>query len=118
MMAVTILESGLASCVTEPRCRHNLEGYGMSEPYRFERCQDEKGRYCQVFPDRSLPRYYISQLLALPMDISSHILTFATVCSRIASAVTNFIFALLASSPVKNWSKAYFEFVFRSQVFA
>ena len=57
-MTVTILESGLASCVTEPRCRHNLEGYGLSESYRFDRCQGEKGRYCRVYPDRSLPGYY------------------------------------------------------------
>jgi hypothetical protein len=53
MMAVTILESGLASCVTEPRCRHNLEDNGLSEPNRFDRCQDEKGRYCQVYPERN-----------------------------------------------------------------
>lgn len=89
MMAFTILEPGLASCVIEQRCRHNLEGYGLSESYRFERCQDEKGRYCRVYPDRSLPGYYKT-------------------CG----------FAFLTSSPVKNWSKAYFEFVFRSQVFA
>ena len=61
MMAVTILESGLASCVTEPRCRHNLEGYGLSEPYRFDRCQDEKGRYCRVYPERTHLTYPCDQ---------------------------------------------------------
>ena len=38
------------------------------------------------------------------------------VCSRIESAVTNIIFAHLASSPVKNWSKAHYEFVIHAQI--
>ena len=57
-LTTTIIESGRASCVTEPRGRHGLEGYGLGQTYRFERCQDGKGRYCRVYPDRSLPGYY------------------------------------------------------------
>ncbi len=43
-MAVTIIESGLASRVTEPRGIQCLEGYGLVESYRFERCEGEKER--------------------------------------------------------------------------
>ena len=53
----TIIESGHARCVTEPRGRHGLEGYGLGQSYRFERCQDEKRLYCRVYPDRSIPGY-------------------------------------------------------------
>jgi hypothetical protein len=55
MIAVTIIESGLARCVTEPR---GLEGYVLGQFYQFERCEGERGRYCRVYPDRSLPGYY------------------------------------------------------------
>jgi hypothetical protein len=54
----TIIESGHARCVTEPRGRHGLEGYGLGQTYRFERCEDEKGRYCRVYPSGSFPDYY------------------------------------------------------------
>jgi hypothetical protein len=43
-MAVTIIESGLASCVTEPGGSQGLEGYGLVESYSFERCEGEKER--------------------------------------------------------------------------
>jgi len=55
---ITIIESGIARCVTEPRGHHGLEGYGLGQTYRFERCQDEKGRYCRVYPGGSFPDYY------------------------------------------------------------
>jgi hypothetical protein len=54
----TIIEAGLARCVTEPRGANGLEGYGLGQSYRFERCQDGKGRYCRVYPDWSFPDYY------------------------------------------------------------
>jgi len=38
--AHSIIETGLARCVTEPRGQHGLEGYGLGQTYRFERCQD------------------------------------------------------------------------------
>ena len=56
--ANTIIESGHARCVTEPSGSHGLEGFVLGQFYQFERCEDEKGRYCRVYPDRSLPGYY------------------------------------------------------------
>lgn len=56
--SITIIEAGFARCVTEPRGAHGLEGYVLGQPYRFERCQDEKGRYCRVYTDGSFPSYY------------------------------------------------------------
>ena len=56
--SIMIIESGLALCVTEPRGRHGLEGYGLGQSYRFERCEDGKGRYCRVYPDGDFPSYY------------------------------------------------------------
>jgi hypothetical protein len=53
-----ILESGLARCVTEPRGANGLEGYGLEQSYRFERCQDANGRYCRVYPGGSSLNYY------------------------------------------------------------
>jgi hypothetical protein len=55
---ITIIESGLARCVAEPRGSHGLEGYGLDQSYRFERCQGGKGRYCRIYPDVSFPDYY------------------------------------------------------------
>jgi hypothetical protein len=55
---ITIIEAGLARRVAEPRGQHGLEGYGLGQSYRFERCQDGKGRYCRVYPDRRFPDYY------------------------------------------------------------
>jgi hypothetical protein len=55
---INIIESGLARCVTEARGSHGLEGYGLDQSYRFERCEDKKGRYCRVYPDVSFPDYY------------------------------------------------------------
>jgi hypothetical protein len=31
----TIIESGHARCVTEPRGRHGLEGYGLGQSYHL-----------------------------------------------------------------------------------
>ena len=56
--SIKIIETGLARCVAEPRGSHGLEGYGLGQPYHFERCQDGKGRYCRVYPDGSFPDYY------------------------------------------------------------
>jgi hypothetical protein len=42
---INIIESGLARCVTEARGSHGLEGYGLDQSYRFERCEDKKGRF-------------------------------------------------------------------------
>jgi hypothetical protein len=56
--SITIIETGLARCVAEPRGSHGLEGYGLDQSYRFERCQDAKRRYCRVYPDVSFPDYY------------------------------------------------------------
>jgi hypothetical protein len=56
--ALNIIETGLASCVTEPRGANGLEGYGLGQSYRFERCEDRKGRYYRVYPDESFPGYY------------------------------------------------------------
>jgi len=53
-----IIEAGLARCIAEPRGSHGLEGYGFGQSYRFERCQDGKGRYCRVYPCRSFPDYF------------------------------------------------------------
>lgn len=55
---ITIIEVGLARCVTEPRGSHGLEGYVLGQAYRFERCQNKEGRYCRVYPDGSFPGYY------------------------------------------------------------
>jgi len=55
---ITIIESGLDRCVTEPRGANGLEGYGLGQSYRFERCQDAKRRYCRVYPGGSFPDYY------------------------------------------------------------
>jgi hypothetical protein len=56
--SITIIEAGLARCVTEPRGRHGLEGYVLGQSYRFERCEERKRRYCRVYPDGSFPGYY------------------------------------------------------------
>jgi hypothetical protein len=42
---ITTIETGLARCVNEPRGRHGLEGYGLGQSYRIERCEGAKGRY-------------------------------------------------------------------------
>jgi len=56
--SINIIETGLALCVTEPCGANALEGYGIGQSYRFERCEDGKGRYCRVYPDVSFPGYY------------------------------------------------------------
>ena len=56
--SITIIENGLARCVTEPRGANGLEGYDLGQSYRFERCEEEKGRYCRVYPDANCPDYY------------------------------------------------------------
>ena len=56
--SIKIIETGLARCVAEPRGSHDLESYGIGQSYRFERCEDKKGRYCRVYPDGSFPDYY------------------------------------------------------------
>lgn len=55
---ITIIEAGLARCVTEPRGANGLEGYGLGQSYRFERRQSERRRYCRVYPDVSFPDYF------------------------------------------------------------
>jgi hypothetical protein len=55
---IMIIEAGFARCVTEPRGSHGLEGYGLGQFYRFERCEGGRGRYCRVYPDESFPGYY------------------------------------------------------------
>jgi hypothetical protein len=55
---LNIIEGGFARCVAEPRGRHGLEGYRLGQSYRFERCEDGKGRYCRVYPDGDFPGYY------------------------------------------------------------
>ena len=42
-------------CMTPPEYNALLEGYGLGQSYRFERCEGAKGRYCRVYPDRSFP---------------------------------------------------------------
>jgi hypothetical protein len=54
----TIIETGLARCVAWPRGANGLKGYGLGQLYKFERCQDRKGRYCRVYPDGGFPDYY------------------------------------------------------------
>ena len=39
-----IIECDFARCIAEPRGSHGLEGYGLWQSYRFERCEDRKGR--------------------------------------------------------------------------
>jgi hypothetical protein len=56
--SITIIESGLARCVTESRGANGLEGYGFGQSYRFERCQCKKRRYCRVYLDGNFPGYY------------------------------------------------------------
>ncbi len=56
--SIIIIETGPTCCVAEPRGQHGLEGYGLWQSYRFERCEDGKGRYCRVYPDGSFPVYY------------------------------------------------------------
>jgi hypothetical protein len=46
---LNIIESSLACCVAEPRGQHALEGYGLGQLYKFERCHDGKGRYCRLY---------------------------------------------------------------------
>ncbi len=55
---ITIIESGLARCVAEPRGSHGLESYGLGQSCRFERCEGKRMRYCRVYPDGSFPDYY------------------------------------------------------------
>jgi hypothetical protein len=55
---ITVIESGLASCQAEPRGASGLEGYSLDHVYRFERCEDGKGRYCRVYPNECFPGYY------------------------------------------------------------
>ncbi len=55
---ITVIESGLARCRLEPRGASGLEGCSLDQVYRFERCEDGKGRYCRVYPDGSFPGYY------------------------------------------------------------
>jgi len=52
---ITVIESGLACYRLEPRGASGLEGYSLDQVYRFERCEDGKGRYCRVYPDGSFP---------------------------------------------------------------
>jgi hypothetical protein len=54
----TVIESGLARCVREPRGANGLEGYSLDQVYRFKRCQYEERRYCRVYPDECFPSYY------------------------------------------------------------
>lgn len=58
MSGNTVIEAGLARCVTEPRGANGLEAYGLGQSYRFERCEGETRRYCRVYPDRSFPDYF------------------------------------------------------------
>jgi hypothetical protein len=55
---ITVIESKLARCRLEPRGASGLEGYSLDQVYRYERCEDGKGRYCRVYPDGSFPGYY------------------------------------------------------------
>jgi hypothetical protein len=55
---ITVIESGLARCRLEPRGASGLEGYSLDHVYRFERCEDGKGRYCRVYLDECFPGYY------------------------------------------------------------
>jgi hypothetical protein len=55
---ITILESGLARCVREPRGDNGLEGYVLDERYRIELCQGGKRRFYRVYPGGSFPDYY------------------------------------------------------------
>ncbi len=53
-----IIETGLGRCVTEPRGANGLEGYGLGESYRFERCEGNRGRNCRVYLVGSFPGYH------------------------------------------------------------
>ncbi|HEV2664549.1 MAG TPA: hypothetical protein VG324_06545 [Blastocatellia bacterium] len=55
---LSIIETGLVHCVTEPRWSHGLEGFDLGQSYKFEPCEDGKGRYCRVYTDRSFLNYY------------------------------------------------------------
>jgi hypothetical protein len=54
--SINVIKSGLARCITEPRGRHGLEGYGLGQTYRFERCEDEKGALLPGVSGRELFR--------------------------------------------------------------
>jgi hypothetical protein len=56
--SIKIIETGLARCVSEPRGANGLEGYGLGQLYRFERCEGMRRRYCRVYPDGSFPDYF------------------------------------------------------------
>ncbi len=55
---LNIIETGFALCVGEPRGRRGLEGAILDQSYKFERCEDARGRYCRVYPDVSFPNHY------------------------------------------------------------
>jgi hypothetical protein len=55
---ITLIEFGLACRRLEPLAPRGLEGYSLDQVYRFERCEDGKGRHCRVYPDGSFPGYY------------------------------------------------------------
>jgi hypothetical protein len=50
---ITVIESGLARCRLEPRGASDLD-----QVYRFERCEDGKGRYYRAYPDGGFPGYH------------------------------------------------------------
>jgi hypothetical protein len=56
--SIAIVETGLACCVAEPRGSHGLEGYGLGQSYKFERCEGAKRRYCRLYPDPDFQAYY------------------------------------------------------------
>jgi hypothetical protein len=52
------IESGIARCGAEPRGSHSLEGHGLEQLCKFERCEDGKRRHCRVYPGGSFPDHY------------------------------------------------------------
>lgn len=49
-MKVKVIRTGTARCKFEPRGDNGLEGYVYNECYKFQLCEDAKGKYYRVYP--------------------------------------------------------------------
>ena len=55
---ITVLEEGTCKCIREPFGVGGLEGYLREDNYRYQLCENDKGKYYRVFPSEGYPDYY------------------------------------------------------------
>ena len=57
-MKIVMIDTGVATCVYEPRGDHGLEGFQLNQTYKYAAMETATGKYYRIYPDTDFPGYY------------------------------------------------------------